>query len=158
MGYTTDFWGGFQVTPKLSNEDRIFLEKFNETRRMKRNLGPAYGVEGEFYVEGNGYRGQEDDLNIIDYNSPPRTQPGLWCQWRPDDDGSAIVWDGGEKFYNYIEWIQYLIQSILSPRGYTLTGEVEWRGEDAGDFGCIIIKNNVVSIKETQITYKTTTL
>lgn len=156
MGYSTDFYGQFDVTPPLRPDDRIFLTKLAETRRIKRNCSIAlYGVEGEFYVEGEGFRGQSgDDFTVVDYNCPPRTQPGLWCQWIPSGDGTAIFWDGGEKFYEYVPWIQYLIERVLAPRGYTLNGEVDWVGEDRNDQGRIKIENNVVKILTAKITYE----
>lgn len=71
--------------------------------------------------------------------------PGIWCQWRPNDNGTAIVWDGGEKFYRYTEWLKYLIDNMLSIWHYQLNGEIEWQGEDGGDFGKIVVASNVVS-------------
>ena len=153
MGYTTDFEGSFNITPVLSQKDNEFLTKFSETRRMARNVGPEYGIEGEFYVDGTGWAGQDSDKNVINYNRPPSTQPGLWCQWIPTDDGSELVWNGGEKFYNYVEWLQYLIDKILAPRGYTLNGECQWFGENRDDGGTIIVKNNVVTTKVGKLVY-----
>lgn len=153
MGYTTDFEGGFNITPVLSQKDNEFLTKFSETRRMARNVGPEYGIEGEFYVDGTGWAGQDSDKNVINYNKPPSTQPGLWCQWVPTDDGSELVWDGGEKFYNYVEWLDYLIDKILAPRGYTINGECQWFGENRDDVGVIIVKNNIVTTKVGKLTY-----
>jgi len=153
MGYTTDFEGSFNITPVLSQKDNEFLTKFSETRRMARNVGPEYGIEGEFYVDGTGWAGQDSDTTVIDYNRPPSTQPGLWCQWVPTDDGSELVWDGGEKFYNYVEWLDYLIDKILAPRGYTLNGECQWFGEERDDVGVIIVKNNIVTTKVGKLTY-----
>ena len=153
MGYTTDFEGSFNITPVLSQKDNEFLTKFSETRRMARNVGPEYGIEGEFYVDGTGWAGQDSDKNVINYNRPPSTQPGLWCQWVPTDDGSELVWNGGEKFYNYVEWLQYLIDKILAPRGYTLNGECQWFGEERDDVGVIIVKNNIVTTKVGKLTY-----
>jgi hypothetical protein len=153
MGYTTDFEGGFNITPVLSQKDNEFLTKFSETRRMARRVGPEYGIEGEFYVDGTGWAGQDSDKNVINYNRPPSTQPGLWCQWIPTDDGSELVWNGGEKFYNYVEWLDYLIDKILAPRGYTLNGECQWFGEERDDVGVIIVKNNVVTTKVGKLTY-----
>jgi hypothetical protein len=77
----------------------------------------------------------------------------LWCQWVPTDDGSELVWDGGEKFYNYVEWLDYLIDKILAPRGYTLNGECQWFGEERDDVGVIIVKNNIVTTKVGKLTY-----
>jgi hypothetical protein len=145
MGYTTDFRGSFTVTPTLKPEDREYLVKLNETRRMIRKFpNDAHGIEGEFFVEGKGSFGQDDDPSVVDHNRPPKTQPGLWCQWRPNDDGTEIEWDGNEKFYDYVEWIAYLVGAILEPRGYELNGSVEWRGEDWDDTGQIVIDKNDV--------------
>ena len=81
-------------------------------------------------------------------------QPGLWCQWVPTEDGTAIVWDEGEKFYNYVEWIKYLLNNFLKPWGYTLNGEVDWSGEENGDLGKIKIVNNEVVVLNAVITYE----
>ena len=153
MGYTTDFEGGFNITPNLSQKDNEFLTKFSETRRMARNVGPEYGIEGEFYVDGTGWAGQDSDKNVINYNRPPSTQPGLWCQWIPTDDGCELVWDVGGKFYNYVEWLDYLIDKILAPRGYTLNGECQWFGEERDDVGVIVVENNIVTTKVGKLTY-----
>jgi hypothetical protein len=147
MGYTTDFNGKFELNKKLSEEDHKFLTKFAESRRMARNVDPKYGVEGEFYVDGSEMFGQGKDSDIINYNQPPKTQPSLWCQWVPTKDGMGLEWDGGEKFYNYIEWLQYIIENILKPRGYVLNGEVYWYGEDNADTGVMVVVDNVVSTR-----------
>jgi hypothetical protein len=146
MGYTTDFSGSFQLDRSLDDETYTFLKKLNETRRMKRNVDPKYGVEGEFYVDGPGFAGQDHEENVVSYNEPPSTQPGLWCKWAPTEDRDEIEWDGGEKFYNYVGWIEYIIDKILAPKGYKLTGRVEWVGEDQSDRGVIEIKDNVVRV------------
>jgi hypothetical protein len=146
MGYHTEFRGGFTLNKPLAPEDKEYLTKFNQTRRMKRNMDPKYGIDGEFFVDGTGFAGQDHDSTIVDYNKPPRTQPGLWCQWTPNDDGTMIEWDGGEKFYNYVEWLKYIIANFLAPKGYVLNGEVEWRGEEFHDDGTIVVVNNKVSI------------
>jgi len=148
MGYTTDFSGFFELNKQLGPKMKEFLTKFNETRRMKRNVSDKYGVEGEFFVEGTGSFGQDHTSDVVDYNEPPSTQPGLWCQWTPTQDGMGIEWDGGEKFYHYTEWLVYLITKILEPNGYVLNGVVQWRGEDVGDVGEIFVEDNKVFIQE----------
>jgi len=148
MGYSTDFDGQFNLNRPLDDETFEFLKKLNRTRRMARNI-EGYGVEGEFFVDGEDGEfglGQEKTSDIIDYNRPPRTQPGLWCQWVPTEDKLHIMWDGGEKFYNYIEWIQYIIEKILVPRNYVLNGEVLWEGQNNGDMGKIVIVDNQIKI------------
>lgn len=154
MGYTTDFTGIFKLNRKLDKATHDFLNKFNETRRMARDsaklqakFGRDFGVEGEFFVDASGSFGQDRDDTITEYNNPPKTQPSLWCQWRPTDNGMGIEWDGGEKFYEYVEWVEYLIKSVLAPKGYVLNGAVQWRGEDFNDLGTILVVDNVVSCK-----------
>lgn len=155
MGYTTDFEGRFKLNKKLDDDTYNFLTKFNETRRMKRKFPDnKYGVDGEFFVDGDGDFGQDRDDSVVEYNQPPRTQPSLWCQWRPSDDGMFIEWDGGEKFYSYVEWLAYLVQNVLHPKGYRLNGEVEWIGEDRDDRGMIVVNDNQISTREGRIVYE----
>ena len=153
MGYSTDFDGCFTITPALKPEDCAFLTKLSQTRRMKRNVGPSYGIEGEFYVDGNDDFNTPRDPDIIDYNHPPSSQPGLWCQWVPTEDGQFLEWDGGEKFYGYVEWLAYLVDKILAPRGYVLDGEVEWMGEEPGDRGMIVARHNKIFTRAGAISY-----
>lgn len=148
MGYTTDFQGQFNIDHSLDDDTYNLLVGLSTTRRMKRTLGPEYGVDGEFYFDGIGYMGQDHDPSIVNHNEPPSTQPGLWCQWRPTDDRMHIEWNEVEKFYRYIEWIDYIIQKILKPKGYRLNGEVEWRGEDPDDRGIIRIHDNTITLGE----------
>jgi hypothetical protein len=144
MGYTTEFSGRFLLSKPLDKELHSYLLQFAQTRRMKRDTSQLYqdpdnhkdyGIEGEFYVGGLGDFGQDEDPSIIDYNKPPSTQPSLWCQWVPSEDGTGIEWDGGEKFYNYKEWIKYILKNFLIPKGYDISGKVHYQGEDPDDFG-----------------------
>lgn len=158
MGYSTDFSGKFNLDKPLKSEHFSYLRKFNDTRRMKRDAniasslqdpvrimaGLPVGEEGEFFVGGKGFAGQDEDDSVVDHNSPPKTQPGLWCQWTVNDHANAIVWDGGEKFYHYVEWLQYIIEKFIKPWGYVLNGRVNWEGEDKGDTGVITVVDNVV--------------
>lgn len=168
MGYTTDFAGEFRLNKALKAEHKQYLEQFCNTRRMARKpkvaekfpdairvaAGLPIGVDGEFYVAGGEFKGQEHDASIVDYNRPPKTQPSLWCQWIPNGDGTAIEWDGGEKFYDYIEWIEYIIENFLKPWGYKLNGDVKWYGEDSLDLGIISITNNKVKVLEGRVVYE----
>ncbi|MCI0455552.1 MAG: hypothetical protein L0Z62_01065 [Gemmataceae bacterium] len=151
----TRFWRLFGLKP----EHAAYLKQFNETRRMKRRVARAkllpdpvreaaglpLGKEGAYFVGGTGFAGQDHDDSVLNYNQPPKGQPGLWCQWCPNKDGTAIVWDQGEKFYDYVEWLKYLIEHFLAPWGYVLNGEMEWQGEEDEDRGKLIVKDNDVS-------------
>ncbi len=140
MGYTTVFEGAFRTDKTIDNDTAVLLKGINETRRMIRKIGPEYGIDGEFYIK------EDNDESVIDGNTPPITQPGLRMQWLLEDDDRTIMWDGNEKFYNYIEWLTYIIHRILDPRGYLLSGEVWWSGEETTDNGKIIVEDNYVWI------------
>lgn len=115
-----------------------------------------YGEFGEYFAMGDNDSGQGRDSSILDYNcapgeshygSPKTTkigQPGLWCQWVIEEDGYDLEWNGAEKFYNYIEWLKYLIDRFFEPWGIKLNGEIEWQGEDMSDRGKIGVIENVV--------------
>jgi hypothetical protein len=138
MGYTTEFWNTFKLNKTLDKDMHTFLTKLSETRRMARKLPSEYGVEGELYVD------DAREETVIDHNRPPNTQPGLWCGWIPTEDGTAIEWNGAEKFYHSTEWLAYLIQ-ILKAQGYILHGDVGYRGEQTDDVGVIRVKNNRIT-------------
>ncbi len=120
-----------------------------------------YGNEGEYFIGG-------EILNdsIIDYNTPPgqldnrsrnmsfndmwdenkkrisdgKCQPGLWCQWFTN--GVKLEWNGSEKFYNYKEWLKYLIKHFFNIWNVQLNGEITYQGEKDNDNGNIVIINN----------------
>ncbi|HAG84214.1 MAG TPA: hypothetical protein DCL61_24420 [Cyanobacteria bacterium UBA12227] len=155
MGYTTTFDGVFTLNQRLFDSQVLYLLAFAGTRRVRRDVtllqnvpdpareavGLPLGKDGGYFV--NQQWDQETDwISAIDYNKPPIDQPSLWCQWIPTSDGNGIQWDGGEKFYHYIAWLQYLMIHFLEPWGYQLSGEVKWQGEDPTDTGHIIVENN----------------
>lgn len=158
MGYSTDFTGEFNLDKPLTEAHAAYLRKFSETRRMARHadatmvradplrkaVGLPVGDEGGYFVGENGFAGQDDGPDVVKHNDPPVGQPDLWCKWEPNEDGTAIIWSEAEKFYRYIEWIEYLIAHFLKPWGYTLNGNVEWQGEEMTDRGVIFVRNNIV--------------
>jgi hypothetical protein len=121
MGYTTVFHGSIELQPALNERQIAFLKKLSETRRMRRNgqdltdpdaaaVGlPGVGIEGEFFVNGPGFAGQDEPGDVLDPNNPPMRQPGLWCHWVPSDDGTRIIWNRMEKFYEYVPWLKYTL-------------------------------------------------
>lgn len=146
MGYHTDFDGSIQIEPPLSAERIEFLTKFSQTRRMHRTNGPHF-------VDGTGDMGQGQDPDILNYNQPDPSQPGLWCNWIPTEDGTAIEWDYGEKFYKAAVWMDYIIQNYIIPYGHVCNGVINACGEDPGDLWQIHVVNNVVTTKEAVISY-----
>ena len=203
MGYTTDFDGELQLSKNLTPEQFNFINKLNETRRMRRDVTKLmerykgkhgypgrsidthtpeeiYGNEGEYFVGGEGYAGQDSEDTIIDYNTPPgqirasglnnfetyweesqkriregKCQPGLWLQWKIEEINYKhfLMWDGGEKFYYYVEWLNYLITQFFDKWDVKLNGEIKWKGEDSDDIGKIIVDNNEVRVGNGRVVY-----
>lgn len=160
MGYTTDFYGSLEFNKPVAPWLVDYIDKFSKTRRVKRdpekikqqfpNWGDLcfngdLGIEGGYFIGGLGYYGQDKDESVLDNNEPSSDQPGLWCQWIIEDD--KLVWDGGEKFYNYEEWLNYLIDNFFEPLGYVLNGDIEWQGEEYDDLGTIHVVDNVVDME-----------
>lgn len=145
-------------------------------RRMYETVGLPIGPEGAYVADGAGrsFIGDErtellhlappvkkrmtNSLGVVTeyevdcYNEPPEGQPGLWCQWVPNDKGTAIEWDGGEKFYGYEEWLKYIIEHFLEPWGRKISGEVHFKGEEPEDRGIIYVKDNKVELVFDEIT------
>lgn len=172
MGYTTDFWGEITVTPALNAAEVEYLNRFAGTRRMNVRQGPFHADPAP---DGFGQR-FTGDPDVIDANSPPPGQPGLWCQWVPATDGSAIVWDEGEKFYSPAEWMAYLIEEFLKPGAtvkqlraantndpvlagvpefadHVLNGIIDAQGEDPGDRWRLVVENNAVRTEHAETTW-----
>ena len=142
---------------KVDKSTANLVNHLQMTRRMMRSRyinGKDYGIDGQYFgdetrYDGSGkyqwktyYQGKPFRCNV-----PPRTQFIFFLRWTFDETNQTIVWDQGEKFYYYIEWLIYLINNIFHPRGYVLSGEIKWQGEYDNDFGVISIdddgQNNV---------------
>jgi hypothetical protein len=122
------------------NVDKIF----NRLDSIREAVLLPIGGDGEYFTGAVGFAGQEDGPCVLDFNRPPGSQPGLWCHWVPTKDRKGLEWDGGEKFYHYVEWLEYLIEHFLTPWGYVVSGTVKWSGEEEEDNGTIFVENNVV--------------
>jgi hypothetical protein len=161
MGYTTYFDGAFQFDKPVTDELKTYINKFSDTRRMLRDnnkikeLFPNWrelcfngelGENGAYFIGGDiiYFGGNREDKSIINYNDAG-SQPGLWCQWVINDN-NELMWDQGEKFYNYTEWLEYLIEHFFAPSGYVLNGTVFYEGEDSDDFGKIVVTDNIVKL------------
>jgi len=172
MGYTTDFEGRFSIRPSMKPEHIAYINRFAHTRRMKRDAelsvqrpdpiriaaGLPIGNQGGYFVGADGDYGQEgmfgsstNPSDVMDHNGPPHGQPGLWCKWEILQSGGGhqyLVWNGMEKFYGYVEWLNYLIAHFFEPWGYHLDGTMLYQGEEPRDRGCIGVIDNKVSSSE----------
>jgi len=169
MGYTTTFSGWIDINPALNAAEISFLKDLAHTRRMDRSNGPLF-------VRGEGDFGQGDGPDEVRaYNGPHESQPGLWLQWVPSDDGTMIEWDRGEKFYYAAEWMKYLIANLLSPTAiayidihgpasgderlekftcnHVLNGEISAEGEEPDDRWKLIVRDNDVFVAQGTFSY-----
>lgn len=108
----------------------------------------------------------------------PAVQPGLWCQWVPTDDGSALVWNETEKFYNSADWMVFIIDNFLKPGAFATTpkgqelvalagderfaaftfdhvcsGVIDAQGEENDDTWRLVVIDNVVRVDQPTVTW-----
>lgn len=122
MGHTTQFDGILQFDRQLT------VDEFNDLKRLA-----------------------EDEFDSDFYKKFADKKPNSYLQWYPTDDGKGLEWDGGEKFYNYIEWLEWLVEKFFKPKGIKCNGIINWQGEEIGDLGKITVTDNVVSTQEIKI-------
>jgi hypothetical protein len=90
-------------------------------------------------------------LLLMDCYDAQEMPPGLtaappegYNQWQLTQGRRGLEWDGGEKFYHYVEWLQYLLDHVLQPVGVSLTGCVQYQGESIGDTGTLTVEEGRV--------------
>ena len=74
--------------------------------------------------------------------------PQGYCQWvlRPDPNDyelQCLKWDGEEKFYDSLEWMQFIVETVLTD--YTCNGVIEAQGEELSDRWLLVVENSKVS-------------
>lgn len=122
MGYTTDFDGVLHLSRPLT------VPEFNELKKL-----------GEEYEK-------------KDYAKVNPEHPDSYLQWVPTKDGEGLEWNGGEKFYDYVEWLEWLIKYWFTPKNIELNGAIRWQGEEIGDVGRIEVNHNTVKAIELEVT------
>ena len=77
------------------------------------------------------------------------TGADAYLQWVPTETLDGIVWDGNEKFYEYVPLLRWLC-GWLKERGIEANGELLWAGDEAYDRGRIAVSSNEVEVIEGQ--------
>jgi hypothetical protein len=116
MGYSTSFDGTFTIEPPLTAEHAI-----------------DYGAMVALLWDREVPQGM------------PAGHPDAYLQWQLSYGNAGLEWDGGEKFYAYTEWLAWLVEFWFRPRGYKVSGEVRYQGEEIGDTGVLRVVDGVVS-------------
>lgn len=119
MGYTTEFEGAFTLSKNLTDVQARELIRFSEERHGG-GMDPFPGF------------------------------PGFWCDWAPvkneKGEWALLAWNGTEKFYDYVDWLEQLCQRFFTPWGITVSGQVEFQGEDSHDRGVILAKESTFTV------------
>ena len=163
MGYTTWFEGGLTPNKPFKKEFVNYINAFSEKRHEPRDVeiikrsDPDWAkhcLDGNLGPYGMYYVGNFDE-GVIDRSlAKSYTCPGYWCNWCINEETGVVEWNGGEKFYQYTDWLIYLIENFFEPAGYILNGEFIWIGEDSDDRGKISVVNNKVSEFLGEIVYE----
>lgn len=178
--YINTFSGTRRMRRDVNKLMEIYKGKYGYPFPKDQTPESIYGNEGEYFAHDDGNSGQKEDASILNYNDPPGQiscgrddnfmnklmdnrerikkglcQPGLWCQWviESNNDGDVLMWDGGEKFYDYVPWLKYLINHFFEKWGVKLNGTIEWTGEDPKDMGKIIVNDNEVRTQRAEISF-----
>lgn len=144
MGYDTKFTGRFALSRPLTAKESAILEAVHDHRHQDDLELPYPAVEEQpvtierdvikpLYV-GEGF----------DYLS--EKFPSFYCQWTLSPNKRALMWDKGEKFYNYVSWLEYLISHCFAVWGVELSGTVKWKGAGRGDRGSITVESNRIIV------------
>ena len=162
MGYTTWFEGGLTPNKPFKKEFINYINAFSEKRHEPRDVeiikrsDPDWAkhcLDGNLGPCGMYYVGSFDE-GVIDRSAAKGyTCPRYWCDWCINEETGVVEWDGGEKFYNYVEWLKFLIDNFFEPAGYKLNGEIFWGGEDRDDTGVIVVKDNYIYTYNGSIVY-----
>jgi hypothetical protein len=111
-------------------------------------MGYTTKFDGQFFLDPMPPGATILRLQELDYadrrNFPGEGMPDGYNQWQLTTDGQHVAWDGNEKFYYYVEWLQWLIDHVLAPAGVTVTGTVAYQGEEAADSGTLTVRDGKV--------------
>lgn len=65
--------------------------------------------------------------------------------WHFQDDLQTLEWQGGEKFNIHETWIVDVVEALRA-RGYTLSGKIQYQGEEIGDCGVIDVTPDCITM------------
>ena len=71
-----------------------------------------------------------------------------YCCWEYTENTSPSLVAEPGKIDDYSEWVGYIVDKILAPNGYILSGLVFWIGEDDCDRGAMSVVDNKLDVME----------
>lgn len=150
MSYT--FTGQFWLSSQLYPEEQAYLHAFSTDRHVKRDVtkidpddpvrlavGLDMGIEGAYCVNRN------NGASLLDTNNPPAGMPEVYCDFIPNDEGTALIWDETENMRYPYAWLCYLRDHFFIPWGYTLDGQIAWKNTIVkDDYGVLYCHKNAL--------------
>ena len=137
MGYTTEFIGKLTFDKPLTTDQIETINEFSEQRHEKDDACLDVMILQ-----------RKNDPTELWHHHP------IWCQWVITDDGKHLMWDGGEKFYDYQYWLKYLINKYFVSWGRKLNGTLTYIGECKTQMGLIEVDDNHIILKQAEVTFK----
>ncbi len=67
-----------------------------------------------------------------------------WSPWSINKEGTELSIECDGSAYYWEEVLQLMVDQFFSPKGIILNGEMTWNGEEGGDLGRLIVKDNVI--------------
>ncbi len=133
MGYDVYYSGEIEITPALTTEDRILLQKIVDAAER---YNAADGEEAVAILN-----------KIQDEFCPCYSFPMLLCE-----DKDELETLDEEEREGLSRWLAGFIKYFFQPRGYSLEGSVTYSGECSGDHGEIYVKDNEVeSVEDVEV-------
>tara|TARA_R100001463_G_scaffold15141_7_gene39623 strand:- start:12571 stop:13122 length:552 start_codon:yes stop_codon:yes gene_type:complete len=131
MGYTTNFTGLMALSRRLTQDE---LDEYNQVW-----LNDRHDTTGE-------YSG--------DYRGGLEKAPSIYNKWEIIDDVEhgitdihCLAWNGGQKFYQYVNWLKFIVSDFLQPKGIYLKGKIRFSGEDVEDAGVITAHLQTIRVR-----------
>ncbi|KAI9244948.1 hypothetical protein BDA99DRAFT_577012 [Phascolomyces articulosus] len=161
MGYQTDFEGAIKITPTLPTEVIDTINSLAEYRNNTDGDGDASSFDGTIHhLQGESdTHNKEDHMNNDSFLPLSKISlrlgrvsqvPSFWCDWhlvnrqkqqdefnKRKEEETVLVWNNAEKFYEYMYWLQYMIDFVtlyaIEQHGIQIErfdGSITWKGEE----------------------------
>lgn len=138
-----------RIDPPLAPHHLAYLRRFSEVEHVRRNSILVEDVPDPLREScrlpigwwGSYYTGDDPHPeSVINENGAGLGQPDQRCPWSPNEDGTEIVWMGGNSD-NAADWLDYLRVHFLRLWHYNISGEIEVEGDESV-FGTTITVTN----------------
>ncbi len=125
MGYTTEFIGNFQLLRPKFDEQALYLLEFARTCRDRAIArSTCHNSRPWSRCRWSTVRNPAISSTSRTHKPQPRFKmkivllkdnPDCIASGNKGADGRGVEWNDREKFYRYVEWLQYLIIHFFVP-------------------------------------------